>query len=237
MTSLSLHEFHQRLSAQFSSVNDAEIVANYGDVPAEYEAFAENAGVLDLSFRSRECLTGTDRTRFLHGQVTNDVNGLAIGHGCYAALITAKGRMQADLNIYRLPEELLLDFEPGLTQNISQRLDKYIISEDVQVTDVAALYGLLSVQGPKAAAVIESLRQFNQLPDKPFALVTKTDERGDLYLMNRARFASAGYDLFLPTAALASFAENLSKAATTAGGRFCGWDAGEIARIEAGIPR
>src|SRR5258706_14105082 len=175
MATLALHEFHHTLGARFSSLNDAEIVENYGDGLAEHTALGEHAGLLDLSFRSRLCLTGADRARFLHGQVTNDVQRLAVGEGCYAALITAKGRIQADLNIYRLQDELLLDFEPGLTQTVSQRLDKYVISEDVQVTDVAGLYGLLSVQGPKAAAVIQSLSDFGALPDKPFSFVSRTD--------------------------------------------------------------
>src|SRR5438552_2004439 len=157
---MNLHDYHQKLGAKFISVNEAEVVANYGHVLSEHKALVENAGILDLGFRSRLCLTGTDRLQFLHGQVTNDIKGLTLGNGCYAALITAKGRMQSDLNIYRLQDELLLDFEPGLTQTVSQRLDKYVISEEVQVTDVAGLYGLLSVQGPKAAAVIQSLSDF-----------------------------------------------------------------------------
>ena len=55
--------------------------------------------------------------------------------------------------------------------------------------------------------------------------------------MNRARFGSAGYDLFLPAALLPSFASSLASAANNPVGRFCGWEAAEIARIEAGIPK
>src|SRR5436190_11593106 len=234
---LPLHDFHQKLGAHFTSVNEAEVVANYGDVLAEHSVLVQNAGILDLSFRSRVCLTGGDRIKFLHGQVTNDVNGLAAGNGCYAALVTGKGRMQSDLNIWRLPDELLLDFEPGLTQSISQRLEKYVISEDVQVTAVGGLYGLLSVQGPNAAALLNTLSAFNALPAKPFSFVSTAAPEGEIYLMNRSRFGDAGYDLFLPAPLLVSFAENLTTAAKRLNGRFCGWGAAEIARIEAGIPR
>jgi len=79
-------------------------------------AWPKTAGVLDLSFRGRICLTGQDRARFLHGQVTNDVKSLQFGQGCYAALTTAKGKMESDLNLYCLKDELLLEFEPGLTK-------------------------------------------------------------------------------------------------------------------------
>src|SRR5262245_40025943 len=127
MDALALHEFHHGLNASFGELNGAETVSNYGDVLAEYAALRESAGVLDLSFRSRIWLTGADRVRFLHGQVTNDVKRLQVGQGCYAALVTAKGKMESDLNIYALQDEVLLDFEPGLTEKISQRLEKYIV--------------------------------------------------------------------------------------------------------------
>src|SRR5262249_37360229 len=126
MNGLALHEFHLALNARFAELSGAEIVCDYGDVAAEPAPLCRNAGVLDLSFRSRLCLTGADRKRFLHGQVTNDVNRLRPGSGCYAALVTAKGKMQSDLNLYCLNDELLLDFEPGLAETVSQRLEKYI---------------------------------------------------------------------------------------------------------------
>src|SRR5712692_7304931 len=114
MGELWLHDFHQGLGAQFTRVNDAEVVDRYGDPLAEHAAFHQAACVLDLSFRGRLCLLGTDRQKFLNGQVTNNVKDLKVGEGCYAALVTAKGKLQSDLNVFCLPNELLLDFEPGL---------------------------------------------------------------------------------------------------------------------------
>src|SRR5688572_10772437 len=134
-----------------------ETVASYGDFPAEHAALTGSAAILDLSGRGRICVTGPDRVRFLNGQVTNNVKALATGQGLYAALVTAKGRMQSDLNIYALPDELLLDFEPGLSAGIVARFEKYIIADDVQVVDVAPLYGLLSVQGPRSAEVVSEV--------------------------------------------------------------------------------
>lgn len=238
METLALHEFHQVLGARFSMLNGAEVVAHYGDVLAEHSALLERAGLLDLSFRGRICLTGADRVRFLHGQVTNDVNRLGVGEGCYAALITAKGRIQSDLNIYRLQDELLLDFEPGLTQAISERLDKYVIADDVQVVDVAPHYGLLSVQGPQAASLLSSAGVANEAPAKPFSFV-KIPEAilGEIYLVNQPRLGTSGFDLFVPVAGVSAMVEKLLAAAKAIGGRACGWEAFETARIEAGIPR
>jgi len=152
-----LHEFHHTLGARFVEQNGGERVNDYGDCLAEHRALCETAGVIDLGFRSRLCLVGNDRARFLHGQVTNDVKKLRPGDGCYAALTTAKGKMESDLNIFCFADELLLDFEPGLAAKVSQRLEKFIVADDVQIVDVAPHYGLLTVQGPKAAEVIRAL--------------------------------------------------------------------------------
>src|SRR5271156_4980221 len=160
MNPLPLHEFHHDIGAHFSGLNGARIVADYGDWRAEHAALRQSAGMIDLSFRSRICLTGADRVRFLHGQVTNDVKKLRVGEGCYAAITTNKGKMESDLNIFALADELLLDFEPELTEKISARLEKFIVADDVQILDAAPYYGLLSVQGPKAALVICALGLF-----------------------------------------------------------------------------
>ena len=217
---------------------DGEAVADYGDWLAEHRAFTMAAGVIDLSARGRLCLLGADRQRFLHGQVTNDVNKLEVGQGCYAAIISGKGRMQADLNIFRLQDEILLDFEPGLTATIIGRLEKYIISDDVQVVDVDPHYGLLSVQGPKAAEVVSRLEFGVALPEKAQDFAKIADATlGDVYVVNHPRLGSAGFDLFVPVAALGVVADKLILAAKQAGGGACGWTAFDAARIEAGVPR
>ena len=238
MNPLALHEFHTALHAHFVEVNGAEVVEDYGDWASELAALHQAAGVLDLSCRSRLCLTGTDQVRFLHGQVTNDIRRLRTGEGCYAAVVSAKGRMEGDCNIYRLPEELLLDFEPGLQQALTRRLEKFVVSDDVQVVDVAALCGLLSVQGPRSDAVLRALGSFGELPASPFGFAVVSDPLlGEMYLMNQPRLGTCGFDLFVPTASLGVVADKLIAAARPVGGRPCGWRALEVARIEAGVPR
>ena len=238
MTSLLLHEFHESLNGRFGQLNGSEVVEDYGDPLAEHAALRETAGIVDLSFRSRLCLTGADRQKFLNGQVTNNVKDLQAGEGCYAALINAKGKMQSDLNIFILTTEILLDFEPGLAERVAQRLDKYVIADDVQIVDVAPQYGLLSIQGPKAESVCLQLGLDLEVPSKPMTFHSVTDATlGEIYLVNHSRTGSGGFDLYAPTAALAVVAEKAIAAARHFGGRPCGWQAFEIARIEAGIPR
>jgi len=191
---LPLHEFHQNLEARFGALNGAETVADYGDTLAEYTALCETAGVLDLSFRGRLCLMGADRVRFLHGQITNDVKRLRTGEGCYAALVTTKGKMESDLNVLALADELLLDFEPGLSAKVTARLEHYIVADDVQLVDAAPHYGLFSVQGPKAGDVVRALGLVAELPERPLNSVKVTDAAlGDIYVVNHAQLDGGAF--------------------------------------------
>jgi folate-binding protein YgfZ len=238
MEPLFLHDFHVSLGGAFGVVNEAEVVRHYGDALAEHAALCQAAALLDLSFRGRVCLTGHDRIRFLNGQVTNNVKGLLPGRGCYAALVTAKGKMECDLHVHCLADELLLDFEPGLTRRVVERLERYIVADDVAVVDVRPHFGLLSVQGPRAATAVDALRLVARLPDKPMDSVSASIEGiGDCVLVCNARLGTNGFDVFLPVGALATVADRLLAAVRTVGGGPAGWDAMELARIEAGIPR
>jgi len=235
---LPLHTFHDAIGAVFTDVNGQEAVAHYRASGAEYQALRRSAGLIDLSFRGRLCLTGADRVRLLHGQVTNDIQRLATGEGCYAALVTNKGKFQADANIHALAEELLLDFEPGLTPTIVERLEHYVVADDVQITDVAPHYALFSVQGPKAAEVLDRLGLGVSLPKAALQIVLCADPAwGDLYVANHPRTGVAGFDCYAPSAAAAMVWDKLTLAAHLVAGAPVGFDAFELARFEAGIPR
>ncbi len=229
---IALHDFHAARGAVFSTQNNSEAVASYGAADAEYLALTREAGLVDLSFRSRICLLGADREKFLHGQITNDVLRLKTGEGTYGALVTAKGKLETDLFAYKLQDELLLDFEPGLTQKITDRLSRYIIAEDVQIVDVAPHYSLLSVQGPRAAELITEAQIIQTPPEKSLSWRKSTSANGDLYVMNNGRYGSTGFDIFVPMADTNELAEKLSRFIKPVGLEAC-----EISRIENGIPR
>ena len=238
MSQLSLREVHSELGARFTELDGMEAVADYGDPVAEHAAIRGSVAVLDLSFRGRLCLTGADRARLLHGQVTNDILRLKTGDGCYAAFTSAKGRLEADVNIYALAQELLLDVEPGLTAGLQKRLDHYIVADDVQVVDVAPYYGLLSIQGPLAPTLPERLGIGLELPTTAHGITHVSEPAiGDLYLAASSRAGGPGFDLFVPAEATAMVFDRLLLAARQAGGRAAGWSALDLARFEAGIPR
>lgn len=231
-------DWHKQFNASFTRVNGQTLVLDYGSPLKEYDLLRQSAGIIDLTSRSRLVLLGADRQRFLHGQVTNEVQKLKPGEGCYAALTNAKAKMVSDLNIYIMAEEILLDFEPGYAQGVAERLQKYIVADDVQIEDVSPHYALLSVQGPSAPQIIEALQLKIPLPQQPMRHAASAHPQfGEVYLMNQPRLGTIGFDLYIPHSAYLRAADALVSIASHLGGGLAGWTAFETARIEAGIPR
>jgi folate-binding protein YgfZ len=111
----------------------------------------ESAAAL-LSPRALWRLGGPDAERYLNGQVTNDVARLADGQGCYAAVCTAKGRMEGDVSIAKHDGAFYLDADATMRESLGARLDKYLIADDALFEDVSDEWNLRHVFGATAPA-------------------------------------------------------------------------------------
>src|SRR5919199_4473356 len=118
-----------------------------------YRALTAGAGLVDRSAFGKLALTGDQAAEMLNGQVSNDVEALAPGTGCYAALLTNKGKMLGDLRVLDTGEELLLVTERGALQALFDQLRRGMIGWRAELHKRTLQQGLLSVIGPRARAV------------------------------------------------------------------------------------
>ena len=121
---------------------------------SSYRALTERAGVLDRSELGKLALTGTQAAELLNGQVSNDVEALAPGTGCYATLLTNKGKMLGDLRVLATGDELLLICERAALQALFDQIRRGAIGWDAELHKRTLQLGLLSVIGPSARAVV-----------------------------------------------------------------------------------
>jgi folate-binding protein YgfZ len=128
-----------------------------------------------LSARARWRLTGPDAQRYLNGQVTNDVTKLTDRQGCYAAVCTAKGRMEGDIFIARCGADYYLDAAAVLHDSLGARLEKYLIADDAAFEDVGDLWSLSHVFG------------------------TTPPELETGFVVEHARFGLPGHDVWVPS--------------------------------------
>jgi folate-binding protein YgfZ len=120
---------------------------------SDYRSATEACGLLDRSERGKLALTGADAKTFLQGQVTNDVESLSPGQGCYAAFLTPKGKMLGDLRILDAGDEILLDTERMALQELFNMIRRFSIGFDVELHKRTLERGLLSLLGPESEAV------------------------------------------------------------------------------------
>jgi folate-binding protein YgfZ len=117
-----------------------------------YRALVDGVALVDRSERGKLALTGGEAKAFLHGQVTNDIEGLEPGSGCYAAFLTHKGKMLGDLRVLDTGDELLLDCERVALQELFTMIRRFKLGRDVELHKRTLERGLLSLIGPGARA-------------------------------------------------------------------------------------
>jgi folate-binding protein YgfZ len=177
-----------------------------------YRGFQAHGGIADLSGRLKLRLVGSDRVRYLNGQVTANVQRLEIGHALAACVTTAKGKLSAEVVLHATSEALYIDADPLLRETLPDRLARYIIADDVEVEDVTESFHLIHLTGEIAPA--------SDLADSA------------VYADRHRRYGRAGWDLLLDDSAFqASWPELTSRLVQL------GPVLQETLRIEAGIPR
>jgi folate-binding protein YgfZ len=188
-----------------------------------YASMTEGVALVDRSESGKLALTGPGAKAFLNGQVSNEIEALTPGTGCYAALLTHKGKMLADLRVIDTPEELLLLCERPALQSLFDALRRFKIGFDCELHKRTLERGLLSLIGPRSdelAGAVPAQEHANapgEIAGAPVLLV-RTD---------------AGVDVICDSAAT----DRVRDALLDAGAVQIDEAAAEILRIEHGRPR
>jgi tRNA-modifying protein YgfZ len=119
-----------------------------------YEALTQDVALVDRSDRGKLALTGSEAKTFLNGQVTNDIEALQAGGGCYAALLTNKGKMLGDLRVIDTGAELWLDTERVALQALFDTVRRGTVGWQAELHKRTLQQALLSLVGPRAADAV-----------------------------------------------------------------------------------
>jgi folate-binding protein YgfZ len=162
----------------------------------------------DLSKRAKFRITGTDRLRFLNGQITNDLRKASERSAIEACILNAKGKTDAHIYVSASGDSFLVDAAADLRETLKLRLERYVIADDVQIEDASDQFSL-----------------FRALSQEP-----PTVEHGRIVSVRR--FAEPGWDIWGDATRYRVSLEELSSRWA-----LCDSDAAEVMRIEQGIPR
>lgn len=242
MRSPPLHPLQQRPEPAAIAGANASPPRSYGDPAAEYLAVRETVGICERSDQARLRMWGKDPVRMLHGLITNDLAGAPPGHAVYAAMLTPKGRMIAELRAFALARpggmEVLIDLPREALAGTVAHLRKFVPPMFARWEEVTDRIGLIGVYGPQAGSLLARVASagIRAMSEDEFV---ELEIAGAPVVAISTRYAGGeeGYDLSVDVAALPSVWEGLLKRGADLGVRPVGQAVLETLRIEAGRPR
>ncbi|SDN50199.1 CAF17-like 4Fe-4S cluster assembly/insertion protein YgfZ [Streptomyces wuyuanensis] len=181
---------------------DEGVAAHYGDLFREQRALADGTGLVDLSHRGVIAVSGKDRLDWLHLLLTQHVSELPAGQATEALILSAHGHIEHALYLVDDGETVWAHVEPGTQEALLAYLESMKFFYQVDVADRTDEFAVVHLPAGSIAEVPEGV------------VVRETPQ---------------GRDLFLPRAALESYAAD--------NGPAIGVLAHEALRVEAHRPR
>src|SRR5437763_7930367 len=211
------------------------VPAHYGDAGAEYDAVrgGAGAGVFDLSSRGRVRVSGGEAVQFLTGMLTDDVARLADGAWMHAAFPNPQGRLLASARVFRRGDAFLFDTEAATYERVLKTLERFTLAGDFRVRDLTNETATLSVQGARARETVSAALGESAADAARGRVASVQFQNGEVTVARATHTAEDGFDLFVG----AGDSEALWDALVASGARPAGFDALEVLRVEAGVPR
>lgn len=221
-----------------SAVGDVaghQVALQYAGVDVEYAALRRGVVIVDRSQRTRTSLHGDRRAETLTGLVTNDVASLSPGTGQYAAALTARGKIIADVRIFARESELLVDVPVRAGAAWTAMVRKFVNPRLTRYADRTSELADVGLFGPLSRGIVGTLTgvSVETIGALPVYGHVSTVVNGETILVTRVpELGLEGYELFVSPDARV----RLWRRAMELGAVPLGLDAWEIARIEAGRP-
>ncbi len=183
--------YHEELDAR---LEPGKIPLAYANAEEEYWTIKKAVGLADISHLGRLRITGKDRISFLNGLLTNDISQLKENAGQRSALLNSKARVLADLHLYAQTDSLLVDTGESSASHVKEILDRFVITEDVQIQDSSHDLVQVTIQGPRSSRAIKEVlgaqaEELKQLEQKTL---------GPSTIIARDRTGQSGYDMIMP---------------------------------------
>jgi folate-binding protein YgfZ len=231
-----LIEAHRAAGTRLVEFEGCVLPESFSNFEKEYRAARDAVALFDTNWHVVLSLTGRDRVKYMHAITSNNIQALADGSGVLALLLTPQGRILAELEIYALPEKLLVLSHASQRERTLTTLKKYIIGSQVQIEDLTDKMGSLAAEGPRAAAVIEETCGVKLGDLAEMSIREITVDAKSCYLLRRSHFGQSGAEFIVSRAALPALWSKLLANVRAHGGEPIGVAALNALRLEAGIP-
>ncbi|HME12336.1 MAG TPA: glycine cleavage T C-terminal barrel domain-containing protein [Candidatus Acidoferrum sp.] len=235
-----LSEVHRAGGARMGEWFGCALPDDFGDAREEQRIANETVALIDKTYRAYITFTGPDRVRYLNAILTNDIKGLALGHSNLSLLLNPQGRILAEIETYALPDRLLCVSYAMIRARLVEWLDKYIIMDDVTLSDDTDNFGTLALGGPKTAEAVRepTATDFVAMADaSSLDIAIRNPESGRSAVPCRlSRRSATSAEFLAATKDLPALWKILHAAATKVGGGPMGYSALSAQRLAQGVP-
>jgi folate-binding protein YgfZ len=227
---------HKMAGATLASFHGVTLPEQFTSFADEYRAAREAVAIFDTNWHTIVELSGPDRVRYLNAIVSNDVKSLGEGRGTLALLLNPQGHILAELEIYALQDKLLVLSQASVRERTVATLDKFIIMDDVTLSDVTDQFGSLAIEGPRAGTVIAeacglALEGFSERATAEVEI-----DGVACHLIRHSHFGFPGAEIIAPREHFALLWHNLHAGVIAQHGATIGMRAVNSLRMEAGTP-
>lgn len=227
---------HGRSGAQLGNWFGCSLPDDFGDWLTEYRHLHDSVALLDKNYRAYLDFTGPDRIRYLNAILTNNIKDLRENHGALSLFLNPQGRILAEIETQALAGELFCVSYVLIREPLIAALDKYIIMDDVTLTDRTDDFASLALEGPKAALLAEELTGVDPANLAELETRAVSVQRILCRLGKRSPGGAASAEFLVDRSHAESLWNILLEAARKHGGGPVGYQALSATRLEQGIP-
>ena len=227
---------HLARGARLEEFSGCLLPKAFSDVAEEYRAAREHVAIFDTNSHAIVTLAGRDRVKYLHAITSNNIKALAEGNGMLALLLTPQGRILAELEVYAVPEKLLVLSHASVRERTVSTLKKYILGSQVQLEDMTERMGSIGIEGPGTASVVAQVAGLALSGFAEHSIAAVVIEGASCFLLKRSHWGSEGVEIIAPRENLEALWKPLSATILASGGLPIGMQALNMLRLEAGIP-
>ena len=149
-----LAERHRQSGARMGTWFGCDLPSDFGDWPSEYRNARRTVALLDTNYHSFFSFTGPDRVRYVNAILTGNIKDLKLNHADLSLLLNPQGRILAEIETLALQDSLLCISFASVRERLAEVLEKFIIMDDVTLTDETPRFGSLMLYGPNSSTVI-----------------------------------------------------------------------------------
>jgi aminomethyltransferase len=149
---------HLALGAKIVPFAGYEMPVQYPPgITAEHKAVRERAGLFDVSHMGEFMIRGDRAVDFVNYVTTNDVAALALGQVHYSTILNDRGTIEDDCLVYRFPDRVMMVVNASNVAKDYAHVARHAAKFGVTIEDISDDIGLLALQGPNAAKILQTL--------------------------------------------------------------------------------